>query len=284
MKNIEEFAGAPGGASSANERWEPYLEKAIEDYLESESVLRQFCTLYRLNGTYVANLPKSHSTGTAVEIVEATEIPAVRQVISTVDVKVSANGTAIEMTDEAKKMDWYGDLAAREVEEALKRMLRKENNDIIDTLVAGATSATDGLGDNVLTFEDLVDAKTYLEVNFYNPNIALVNPNQYADLVKDDMFRDFAQSGSTAPLREGTIGGNIAGLNIVVVPEVPDKTVLVMDTSVAPLWLVILQELEVESFRIPDRRMEKVQMTNYEKPAVLKPEAIRKINIVAATP
>ena len=55
MNGIEEFA--EGGTSSGKIRWEPYLEKAIEQYVESNSVLRQ-SFLYRLNGTYTANLPK----------------------------------------------------------------------------------------------------------------------------------------------------------------------------------------------------------------------------------
>lgn len=277
MNGIEEFA--EGGTSSGKIRWEPYLEKAIDQYVESNSVLRQFCFLYRLNGTYTANLPKNASTGYAVEIVEGTEIPAVRQVITTVDVKVSANGTAIEMTDEAKKLDWYGNLAAREVEEAAKRMLRKENNDIINVLMSAAATETDSLNSGYLDVNDIVDAKTYLRKQFMNPDTVLVNPDQYGDLVKSGKLQEVYKSGSTTPLREGTLGGRIAGLNVVEVPEVTSGTVLVVDFSANPIWLVVLQDLEVESFRIPDRRMEKVQMTCYQKPATLKPEAIRQINI-----
>ena len=74
MKTLEEFA--QGTSSSGNVRWEPYLSKEIVQYVESKSILRQFCTIYRLNGTYTANIPKNYSTGIAVEITEGAEIPA----------------------------------------------------------------------------------------------------------------------------------------------------------------------------------------------------------------
>lgn len=279
MKQLEEFA--QGGSSSGTVRWEPYLEKTIQQYVESNSVLRDLCYIYRLNGTYTANIPRNYSTGSAVEVVEGAEIPAVRQVMTTVDVRVAENGTAIEMTDESKMLDWYGDLVARELQEAAKRMLRKENADIMDVFVDGAGSSADGLGDDVLTFEDLLAAKVYLRERFYNPDTVFVNPNQYADLVKDDRFIDLSQSGTTDPLRQGTIGGSVAGMRVVEIPEIPNKTVLVVDMSENPLWLVVLQDIQVEQFRIPDRRSDKVQMTAYEKPAVLKPEVIRKISIKA---
>lgn len=267
-----------GGNTTGTVRWEKYLEKDIEDYLESNSILRQFCYIYRLQNTFTANLPRATSTGLAVEIVEGAEIPAVRQVLSTVDIKVAANGTAIEMTDEAKMVDWYGDLAERELEEAKRRMLRKENSDIMTTLEAGATSSTDSY-DTSLGFDDIVDAKTYLSKLFYNPDTVLVNPDEYADIVKDDDFRDYSKSNTLAPLREGTIGGRIAGLNVVEVPELTSGVVLVADMSVRPLWLVVLQELKAEAFRINDERTDKVQMWTYEKPAVLRPQAFRKINM-----
>lgn len=275
MQSIDNFAA--GGSSSQRIRWEPYLEKVIEDYMESNSVLRQLCNIYKLEGTYIANLPKSTSTGNAVEIVEGAEIPAVRQVIGTVDVKVSANGTAIQMTDNAKKVDHYGNLAEREAEEALRRMLRKENADIASTLIAGAGNSDTAGTSGTLKFEDIVDAKTELKKLFYEPDILLVNPDQYADIVKAEEFRDVSKSDSTAPLREGTIGGKIAGLYVIELPEIPTGTAIIMDTSANPLWLVVLQELEIEAYRIPERRMDRVDMTAYQKPAVLKADAIYKI-------
>lgn len=281
MRTIDDFTDYPGASSSNIIRWEPYLEKSIEGYLESNSILRQFCYIYRLNGTYTANLPRSHATGMAVEIVEGGEIPAARQVITTVDVKVTANGTAIELTDESKMVDWYGDLAAREVEEAAKRMLRKENNDIITTLNGAAVTTVETINSGYLDFEDILDSKTALRKTFYNPDTLLVAPDEYIDIVKDDRFLDFSQSNSLAPLREGTIGGRVAGINVVEVPEITAGTAYMVDFSASPLWLVVLQDMQVESFRIPDRRMDKVQMYCYEKPAVLKPEAIRKITLKA---
>ena len=277
MQQINNFAG--GGTTSGAVRWEPELYKVIQGYLESNSVLRQLCYIHRISNTLTANIPRSESSGIAVEIVEGMESPAARQVIGTVDIKVSANGTAIQMSDEAKLLDWYGDLAARELEEAAKRMLRKENLDIMNTLVAGAATSveTDEIG--IMGIDDLLDSSTYMKKEYLNPDVVYVNPDEYSGFVRLKEFRDFSQSGTTLPLREGVIGGRIVGLNILEIPEIPSGTAIMSDTSKAPLWLVILQDLQTEAFRIPDERSDKVQMWTYEKPAVLRPEALRKITV-----
>lgn len=283
MKTLEEFAS--GHDSTGVIRWEPYLEKQIVEYVESNSVLRDFCEIYPLRGSFVASIPKSYSTGNAVEIVEGEEIPSVRQVLGTVNVTVSQNGTAFEFSDESKLLDWFGNLIQRELLEAAKRMLRKENADIMDTLVAGAGAGVDSQGDDVAIYEDLIDAATYIESNHYlKADTVFVNPVEYGDLVKDARFLLYSGSNSTAPYRDGTLGGNIAGLNVVKLPEVPPKTVIVAAMDERPLWLVVFQETKIETFRIPDRRHTKVQLNAYVKPVVLKPEALRLINIVPNNP
>jgi hypothetical protein len=151
------------------------------------------------------------------------------------------------------------------------------------TLLAGAGSSTDSYEDDVFQFEDVVNSSTYLQNTIYQkPDTVFVNPIQYADIVKDERFRDYSKSNTLAPLREGTIGGQIAGLNVVTLPEIPDRTVMVAAMDKKPLWLVVLQDMKTEAFRIPDERTDKVQMWVYEKPAVLRPEALRKITITEA--
>ncbi|HOP32980.1 MAG TPA: P22 phage major capsid protein family protein [Candidatus Hydrothermia bacterium] len=271
MQSIEEFSGI----TSSKIRWEPYLEKMILEEIEALSNLRDICFPYRISGTFTANIPKSQSTGKAVEAVEATEIPAVRQVISTADVKVVANATAIEFSDEAEIVDLYGDLMERELKEAAKRMVRKENEDIINTLIAGAGSQTNGLYTQI-TYEDITYAKAYLRKQGINPDTVLVGPDEYAQLLNDVRVLTLSDTNEQA-YNEGRLNARIAGMRLVEVPEMPPKTVIVMDTSVNPLWLVLLDDMKVEAFRDYDRRTKKVQMIAYEKPAVLRPEAIRKI-------
>ncbi len=271
MQSIEEFSGI----TSSKIRWEPYLEKMILEEIEALSNLRDICFPYRISGTFTANIPKSQSTGKAVEAVEATEIPAVRQVISTVDVKVVANATAIEFSDEAEMVDFYGGLMERELKEAVKRMVRKENEDIINTLIAGAGSQTNGLYTQI-TYEDITYAKAYLRKQGINPDTVLVGPDEYAQLLNDVRVLTLSDTNEQA-YNEGRLNARIAGMRLVEVPEMPPKTVIVMDTSVNPLWLVLLDDMKVEAFRDYDRRTKKVQMIAYEKPAVLRPEAIRKI-------
>ena len=282
MKTLREFTGEPGSGTTGNIRWEPQLEKKIVKYVESNSVLRDLCRIYPLTGSFVASIPKSFSTGRAVEVVEGTEIPSVRQVLGTVTVTVSENGTAFQFTDETKLLDWFGDYVERELEESAKRMLRKENFDILVTLEAGAKGTATGVGNNVATYEDLIDASTYMEQNYFIvPDTVFVNPKEYSDLVKDSRFVLYSGSNSTAPYRDGTLGGTVAGLNVVKLPEVSSKTMIVAAMKESPLWLVVFQEIIIEPFRIPDIRSTKVQLTAYVKPAVLNLEAIRKISITA---
>lgn len=276
MEPITNFA-ADGGYTSSDIRWEKYLEKKIMTYIESSSVLRNHVFVYPLPiNTFSIRIPRNYTTGSAVEVAEGSEIPVVRQVTDSFDLSVSKYGTGAEMTDEAKEVDWLGILGQAQVEEASKRMLRKENSDIMTVLLAGVTQSGGAGTGGTLKIEDIVAAKTYLIKKFYNPDVLFVNPDQYADLQIDDRFINYSRSGTTQTLREGVVG-RIEGIDLIVLPEMTSGTAIMMDRSVRPLWLVERQGIKAEKYRDSKRQLDGFTLSRWEKPAMVKGEACYKI-------
>lgn len=275
MEKIEAFA--EGGVASGDIRWEPYLERRIMEYIESNSVLREFCFVYPMPiNTFTVRIPRNYATGLAVEVAEGSEIPVVRQVTDSFDLTVTKYGTGGEMTDEAKETDWLGILGQAQIDEAAKRMLRKENADIMTVLLAGIGSSQSATTAGTLKVEDIVLCKTDLIKRFYNPDILIVNPDQYADLQVDERFIDASRSGSTQTLREGVVG-RISGLDLVVLPEMPTGTAVMMDSSVNPLWLVERQGARSAQYRNERRQVSGFVTYRWAKPAMVRGEATRKI-------
>ena len=52
-----------------------------------------------------------------------------------------------------------------------------------------------------------------------------------------------------------------------------------LNTAEDPIWLVQNGTMNTESYRIPETREDALDLTLYEKPAVLRPDAIAKIEI-----
>jgi N4-gp56 family major capsid protein len=275
MEKIEAFAD--GGVTSGDIRWEPYLERRIMEYIESNSVLREFCFVYPMPiNTFTVRIPRNYATGLAVEVAEGSEIPVVRQVTDSFDLTVTKYGTGGEMTDEAKETDWLGILGQAQIDEAAKRMLRKENADIMTVLLAGIGSSQSATTAGTLKVEDIVLCKTELIKRFYNPDILIVNPDQYADLQVDERFIDASRSGSTQTLREGVVG-RVSGLDLVILPEMPSGTAVMMDSSVNPLWLVERQGARSAQYRNERRQVSGFVTYRWAKPAMVRGAATRKI-------
>lgn len=278
METMETFAD--GGFTTANTRWEIYLEKSIMEYIESNTVMRNFCYIYPVPlTTFTARIPTDQATGLAVELAEGAEVPVVRQETSSFDVKVIKYGTGAFMTDEDKEVDWLGILGQRQVTEAGKRMLRKENADILAVLLAGAGDSSPASTTGTLKYEDLVLARADMINNTYanyKPDLVLVNADQEADLQVDERFTDASKSGTTQTLREGVVG-RIAGMDVVSLPEMPTGTAILMDTAEDPLWLAVRQSIRTEQERLPRRQADAFYVTTWEKPVVTKPDAIYKI-------
>ena len=273
-----EFAG--GGAVAHHNRMDPILSEDIIQYIEVHSDFREFVKVVTTD-QYITILPRKWSAGIAVEIVEGSEIPKARDVFDTISINLRQNGTGIKMTDEEQKMMGFdSNYFATEAQRATERLMKKENDDIATVMLAGAGYNVIASTNSTLKFADILTAKTEMLEHPYglNPDLILMSHRSYADLVLDPEFKTYSQSGKTNVVNTGDIGMEVDGMRIKIVPEVGDN-VYIMDTSLQPIVLVQMDGVHVESYRLPETREDVLDLTLYEKPAVLRPDAITKITI-----
>ena len=141
-----------------------------------------------------------------------------------------------------------------------------------------------GAGYNVMTatdilkFDDIVDAKTLMRENPYGvePNMICMSERTYADLLKDQDFKVYSNSGIAGVKQNGEFGQRVAGLAIKIIPEFEDE-VYIIDTSLDPIILVTMNGVHTEKYRLNETREDVLDLTYWEKPAVVRPDAICKI-------
>lgn len=277
-KQLAELAG--GGVVVNNQPWDPELKKDLIDYREIVSDLRPLTKPFPVN-SYVVNIPRKWHAGIAVQVTEGSEIPKARDVFDAIQVTLRANGTGIRMTDEEQDMMAFDDnYFQTEAQEAMNRMIKKENDDIATVLLAGAGYNLIVSGYNVLKYEDVLTAKTEMMENPYgmNPNVILMSQRSYSDLQRDPEFKNYNLSGKTDVVNTGDIGQAIAGMSIHIIPEVGDNVYLI-DTTKNPLLLVEKGDIHIESYRLHETREDVLDFVQYQKPVCVKPDAISKIEI-----
>lgn len=277
-KELGEFAG--GGVVVHNQRFDPELSDDVIEYIETHSDFRQFVRPIPTQ-SYVINLPRKWHAGIAVEVVEGSEIPKARDVYDAISINLRQNGTGIRMTDEEQDMMGFDDnYFQTEATRASERLLKKENDDIATVLLAGAAYNLIASSNTTLKFDDILTAKTEMLENPYgvDPDLVLMSHRSYADLVRDPEFKTYSQSGISGVVQSGDVGMMIDGMRIMIIPEVGDNVYLI-DTSKDPIVLVQKDGVKVESYRLNKTREDVLDLTVYEKPAVLRPDAITKITI-----
>lgn len=277
-KELGEFAG--GGVVVHNQRFDPELSDDVIEYIETHSDFRQFVRPIQTQ-SYVINLPRKWHSGIAVEVVEGSEIPKARDVYDAISINLRQNGTGIRMTDEEQDMMGFDDnYFQTEATRASERLLKKENDDIATVLLAGASYNLIASSNNTLKFDDILTAKTEMLENPYgvDPDLVLMSHRSYADLVRDPEFKTYSQSGISGVVQSGDVGMMIDGMRIMIIPEVGNNVYLI-DTSKDPIVLVQKDGVKVESYRLNETREDVLDLTVYEKPAVLRPDAITKITI-----
>ena len=276
-QSIANFAG--GGAVVADNRYDAELKDDIIQYIVEHSDFRQFIKVVPVK-TYVVNLPRKWAAGIAVEITEGSEIPKMRDVYDQLTINLRQIGTGIKMTDEEQDMMAFEDnYFQTEAQRATERLLDKENNDIREVMLSGA-------GYNIMTadaisFDDIVDAKTIMAESPYKttPNMILMSERVYADLLKDESFKVYSNSGIAGVIQNGEFGQYVAGLKIQIIPELLDE-VYIIDSSLEPIILVTMGSgVKTEKYRLPETREDVLDLTYWEKPAVVRPDAVCKIVI-----
>ena len=276
-KSLASFAG--GGAVVHDNRFDPELSEDILQFIEDHSDFRQFVRVVPTD-TYSLTLPRRWNSGIAVEIVEGAEIPKFRDVFDAVTLNVRAIATGIKMTDEEQKMMGFDpNYFQTEGQRATERLLKKENDDIAATLLAGAGNII-ASSEHKLTFEDVLEAKTRMTESPYQiePNIIIMSQRSYNDLMMDENFNRYCYSGQAGVRKTGDIGKEIDGMTVHIIKEVGDNVYLIDSTKD---WAVLLQMdgVHTESYRLPETREDVLDILLYEKPAVLRPDAVTKIII-----
>ena len=277
-QDLASFAG--GGAVVHDNRYDPALSEDIIEYIEQHSDFRQFVRVITTD-TYTMNLPRHWAVGKAVEIVEGSEIPKQRDVYDVLAINVRAIGTGIKMTDEEQEMMGFDkDYFQTEAKRASERLLRKENDDLAATLLGGANYNFVTASAQTLTFDDIVTAKTELQENPYgiNPDLILMSPRSYADLLRDEDFKTYSNSGISGVVTTGSVGEYVDGMRIMIIPEVGDNVYLI-DTALDPIVLVQKGQVKTEKYRLSATREDVLDILLYEKPAILRPDALAKITI-----
>ena len=273
-RELVNFAG--GGAVVADNRFDPELSEEITQYIETESDFRQFIKVVKVN-TYYVTLPRKWAAGIAVEIVEGSEIPKARDVFDQLSFNLRQIGTGIKMTDEEQQMMAFdSNYFQTEARRANERLLKKENNDIRLCMMSGA--GYNVVTANTLKFDDIVDVKTTMRENPYGvePDMILMSERTYASLLKDPDFKTYSASGISGVVQDGQFGQKVAGLTITIIPELED-VVFIIDSTKDPIILVTMNGVHTEKYRLPETREDVLDLTYWEKPAVVRPDAIAKI-------
>lgn len=124
----------------------------------------------------------------------------------------------------------------------------------------------------LLQGRDLLAAQAQIRGENYEPDVVLMHPAQYADLLNEARFYDVSQKGDAEVNRAGQVN-RIFGMSIFVSTQVPDGTVVVVDSARAAK-LVMKRDLTVkfdEDITL-DHRV--VAATEMYAAAVIRPEAI----------
>jgi len=105
-------------------------------------------------------------------------------------------------------------------------------------------------GAGTLDWNGLVGFWNRVKAESFSAKVLVVNPNQLADLWKQDQFIHSFYFGGMADVRRGVLGETYLGMKIVVSTKVTDGTVYCIDTDVAAVML-LRRDILTEPFENP---------------------------------
>ena len=82
-----------------------------------------------------------------------------------------------------------------------------------------------------LAYDDIVNLWSAVASTDYVPDTVVMHPEQYADLLKDDDFKDTQIFGDYLDIKQGKYGGLILGLQILVTSLQKKQHVYVLDSK-----------------------------------------------------
>lgn len=114
---------------------------------------------------------------------------------------------------------------------------------------SGRTQVYDATTVGVLAYEDIVKMGTAIRSAKFSPNFMVLNPEQMADLIKDNRFIDASRYGSTEALLTGEVG-KIGAMKLLATTNIDAGTAFCVDSTRAA-YLVIKRNVDLKRWDNP---------------------------------
>lgn len=294
MQTINQYAQAPQ-TGEGYYRNNNYIEPGIIKFLEDESALRQFFVPKKMQGVLSKTYIVEREEGIAVQIAGNAEVPRAEDVRRRFTVNLHRNATGYKITDDDKKINkddpgWE----SRKMTAALRRLLKKENKDIMDCFFAAARTVTSlGSGDafDVAAIgETVADMITYARSNtqgymMLEPDAILMPYSMFIELQRDPNFRFIPEiyqnllinatldGSSNRGILYGDTGQVVQGLRIITVNELTN-TAIIIDSQKDAFWLCEDEEPRITAYRDDEHISDIVDIRHDEAPVCVFPECV----------
>lgn len=293
MADLQQFAKAPQTGEGHYFRNNVIAPEIIK-FLEDESDLRQFFTPKKMEGALSKTFRVEKEEGIAVQIVGNSEVPREEDVRRLFTVYLHRNATGYKIDDDDKKINRDDPTyESRKMKAAMRRMLKKENKDIMDVMFAAAQTVTtiasgdkfdvDAINDAVVNI--IQNAKVSNGHMVLEPDVILMPYTFFVELQQDPKFQfvpeiyqrillnaNFDGSGNRGILY-GDTGQVVAGLRIIVVNELVD-TAIILDSTKDALWLVEDTEPTITQYRDDEHISDITDIRHDEQPVCIWPECL----------
>lgn len=296
MKSMEHFAQAPQ-ESDGYQRHNTVVAPEIITYLKDECDLREFFVNKPMQGVLSKSYRIEKEEGVAVQIAGNAEVPRAENVQRMFTIYLHRNATGYKLDDDERKMnsDDPG-YEQRKMDNAMKRMLKKERLDMTQVFLAapqGITTVNGGLANlDVAVIKAAIDAMIASATeDDIEPTIAFMSYAAFRQLQADPDFKyipeifqriltegKITEGGRSRTAISGPTGQYIDGIEIYIVNELGNDIIL-MDTTKEALWLAEDQEPTITSYRDYEHISDIVDIRHDQQPVCVRPECLYKIHI-----
>ena len=293
MADLAQFAKAPQTGEGHYFRNNVIAPEIIK-FLEDESDLRQFFTPKKMDGALSKTFRVEKEEGIAVQIVGNSEVPREEDVRRLFTVHLHRNATGYKIDDDDKKInrDDPG-YESRKMQAAMRRMLKKENKDIMDVMFAAAQTVTNIASGDKFDVDAINDAIVKIINNakqsnghmVLEPDVILMPYAFFVELQQDPKFQFVPEiyqrillnanfdGSKNRGILYGDTGQVVAGLKIIVVNELED-TAIILDSTKDALWLVEDTEPTVTKYRDDEHISDITDIRHDEQPVCIWPECL----------
>lgn len=191
---------------------------------------------------------------------------------TTISAKKSGGRAVISM-DMIEDAEW--DVVERQLREIARAMADFETETIIAQMIADAGNSATAATSGALAFSDIASMWGTMAKANRSPNALALNPDEFADLLKDSAIQNIV----TYRREEFVPGGTIAyipGIKILVSSKAPAGTALLVDTHHAGI-LFIRRDITLEEYNDPINDLFHVPATARWNYATIDANAIGKI-------